>query len=211
MSVPFWDPITDGYEGPTYSDNPWDFVMLGGFMSPGVATVTCKPKLKIDQHKPNGGDGAAVIIRGHEPAKVEVQIKVWTPKQWEILQDLISRVWRRPGKASKQDRPGATGGVKPTGAIDIQHPACSLYGVTAVVLESPTSPEPAAEGGAMVLKFSAVQYIPRSGNATRKAQGSGRPPTPLAPEFQRKNVAGLAPSATDGLPKAPSAPASGSS
>lgn len=210
MPEAFWDLVTDGYDGANYAESDWDFVVLNGIKSPGISVVTCKPSMRIDVQKPSGGDGSPLILRGHNPAKVDIAIEVWTPAQWLLLQEFMDVIWRRPGKDSRQDRPGQkTATIKATGAIEIQHPACRMYGVTAVVIHSPSSPERSPNGG-RILRIDALQYTPQSGNTTRKAQGSGKV-VPVTPELQRpKNVAGLPPSQTDARPFTPVPPSMGS-
>lgn len=108
MAVPFWDLGTDGYDGPDYSEQPWDIIAFVVdqrlLRSPGIATVKCVPREKIDIQKPNGGDVGTIITRGHEPARVDIAIRVWTPTQWQLMQELIAALWRKSGGASRQDR-----------------------------------------------------------------------------------------------------------
>jgi hypothetical protein len=210
MAIPFWDTATDGYEGPVYAKNPWDLVILNGFRSPGVATVKCIPQVKIDLPKEVARDGGPATEKGHVPAKVDIQIKIWTPDQWDAMQNLMEAIWRQPGQKYRLE---LVGGILPqtsttgTGdktkakpAITIAHPCCALYGVTAVMLESPESPDSAPEVGAKIIRLKGVQYIARSNQpADRKVRGAR---VPLAPELQGTKSAPpfKPPSQTDGVP-----------
>lgn len=223
--VPFWDPNKEGYEGPLESDNPWDVVILNGFRSPGIATVKCTPQLKIDLPKKTSTDGGPAIERGHVPAKIEVVIKVWTPDQWTALQELLNNIWRKPGEGFRlenQDGVPVSSSTKVKGkdgkttlkakpAITIAHPCCALWGVTAMLLESPESPEPAPEIGAKIVRLRGMQYIaPSKRPTTKKAAGSG---VKLTPEFKQAHnaVPPDPPSKTDAVPRLPPKPNTGGS
>jgi hypothetical protein len=197
MSVPFWN-VERGQSGPDYATNPWDTCTLNGMKVPGIVTVTVTPREKIDVQKPNGADGGAFIRRGHEPAKVEINVKIWTPNQWKLWQVVLKAIWRQPGKPARQDKPGqAKAAVKEIGAIRISHPACDLYSVGSVVIAEPGSPN-LAERGFMNQKIQALEYLAPKKGATRKTKGAK---VPLTPEFeQAKNAIGPLVSETDAVP-----------
>jgi hypothetical protein len=196
---PFWDSIKDvGYEeDQSRNCNPWDILELNNVRVPGICTVKVIPKVRIEVLKASGRDGGPVIERGHEAARVDIQIKIWTPAQWNLLVEQLGGLWRSPGQQFRtrptKDSKGKV--ITPAeGAIRIHHPACSFARVYAVLFESIESPEPAPEKGAMVIKIKAVQYIPRSDQeATRQVKGtavqrapelggskSGIPPKPVS-------------------------------
>jgi hypothetical protein len=172
--IPFWEtPDAEalpngqlaGYEGKDFPDNPWDQLLLNGAPVPGVSTVKCVPKIRLRTNKTVGHDGGPTIEEGHEAAGVMIAIKIWTPTQWLKLLDILAEIWRRPGS------PIPAGDKK---AVRIWHPACAMWGVAAVLLESPESPDPGPEPGTKVVKIKAVQYIPpKQRNVTRAAKGTG--------------------------------------
>lgn len=240
--IPFWG--GQGADGPDYSDQPWDIITFVVdqriFRSPGIAIVKCVPRERIDQQKPNGGDVGTIITRGHDPARVDITIKVWTSSQWDILQELMDALWRKSGGANRQDRTitkpkilfttaqerqaaSLTGGLNTTtviktsdadatkaAAISISHPATNMFGIGAIVIESPESIEIGTDLiGTMRMK--AIQYNPPSKkNVTRKREGAGRV-AQVAEHQQNRNQGGPPPSKTDGLPALPRTPARGSS
>lgn len=201
--VPFWDSAGDGfdgYEGPDYATNAWDLCTLNGAKVPGITRVKCLPKKKIDIPKSTGRDGGPTTDRGHEAAKIDITITVWTPSQWQKLQVLLRGIWRPPG---------APLGALDMKAITIEHPSCSSppWSVTSILLESMESVDYTPQKGA-VLRIKAVQYIPpKAVDVTRKAAGSG---PALAKEIaQARGSAPPKPSKTDAVPVLPAPPSGG--
>lgn len=202
--VPFWDDPggerPDEYEGKDYADDPWDYVELNGQGVPGVSVVKCTPRVRLKTNKTVGRDGGPTIEEGHEAAKVEIAIKIWTPSQWRLLQRLLRQIWRRPGAPYFQTDDKTRAPDKKTGlvpkvtrpAITIEHPACAMWGVFSILIESPDSPEPAPEIGAKIIRLRAVQYIAKSIEATRKASGTGKRGT-LAPSSKDPKGTPVAP------------------
>lgn len=90
MSVPHWD----GDGGAATAADPanidrrtaWEKVVLGGVTMPGVAEVSVQQGRKIDDRGSPGRNGARLIDRGAEAAKVTIRLKVWTPEQLAQLQ-----------------------------------------------------------------------------------------------------------------------------
>jgi hypothetical protein len=158
--IPFWglsDPIplpegaSLGFDGLDYPKNPWLQLALNDEWVPGKSMVKCIPKIKLKTNKTVGNDGGPTVEEGHEAARVDITITVWTLSQWSILQDLMRKLWRRPGEPVPTD---------PTKkAIKIWAPAVAQWGVTSILIESPESLEPGPESGTMVMKIKAVQYI----------------------------------------------------
>lgn len=207
MAVPFWDEFEEGYEGPLYATEPWDLLVLNGIKVPGISTVKCTPRMKIEIPKETGRDGGPAIERGHDPARVDIAVKIWTPRQWEAMQAVLLAVWRRPGQ---EVRYAARDGklVETTRkAVTIAHPACALYNVSSILIESPDSPEPGPEIGVRVLKMKAVQYIPPSSKpATKKTTGAG---PALAVELQGKRNSIPPPPSTQVVARAAATPLRG--
>lgn len=115
MSVPFWD--LEGAEGPDYAPDPWDTCTLVGIQVPGIVSVKCAPKHRVDVKKAAGKDGGPTIERGLEAAKVQVEITIWTARQWDLLQnEVIPAIWRHAGKATSPL--DVKGGKKQTAPID---------------------------------------------------------------------------------------------
>jgi hypothetical protein len=184
MPVPFWDVVHQdiadkrakaGYSGaepPGYEENealnanPWDRLILNNALVPGVSSVRVSPRFVIDLKKKSGKDGGLIVDKGHESARVDIAITIWTPRQWENLQLLLEQTIRRAGqKLDTKDK---------AKAIPISHPACALWGIAAVVVESAESPEPAPEVGARIIRIRCIQYIvPNSQKVDKAVEGPG--------------------------------------
>lgn len=90
MSLQHWNP--DG--GAALAADPankdrrgvWDIVYLGGRAMPGVAEVTVAQGRKIDDKGSPGRNGARLVDKGSEAAKVTIRIRVWTLAQLAELQ-----------------------------------------------------------------------------------------------------------------------------
>jgi hypothetical protein len=240
--IPFWG--GEGADGPDYSDQPWDIITFVVdqrlLRSPGIAVVKCVPRERIDQQKPNGGDVGTIITRGHDPARVDIAIKVWTASQWEILQELMDALWRKSGGANRQDRTitrptvqfrtaqerqaaalagtlSTTQAIKTSdadatkaAAISMSHPATNMYGIGAIVIEIPESIEIGADLIG-TLRIKAIQYNPPTKkNVTRKREGAGKV-AQVAEHQVNRNQAGPQVSKTDGLPALRPTPGRGSS
>jgi hypothetical protein len=199
--LPFWDPVIDaGYEGPDYADDrPWKLATLNGIKVPGETDVKCVPKVKIDIPKATNRDGGTAIYRGHQPAKVDLTIRIWTPSQWILFQQLLREIWRWPGA------PVPAGSMK---AITIAHPSCALWGISSMLIENPESPEITLEGARF--RIQGLQYIPSKNQAVaKKASGSGPAVAPEIAAARKKNDIPPKPS-TQVVARAPGPPNQGS-
>lgn len=68
-----------------WDDSPdlWDTVLLGGDPLPGIARVTATHGRKLDSKSAPGSNGARIIDKGFQPAKVDITLKLWTKEQLE--------------------------------------------------------------------------------------------------------------------------------
>jgi hypothetical protein len=172
QGLPFWD-IETGYEGPTESGAMWDVCMLNGEKLPGASEVICIPRIRIDIPKKAHRDGGPTIDRGHDAARVDITTELFTPAHWERYQEILRPLWRRPGEPVPKVRRG----------IDIAHPACAMFGVTSIIIESPESPRRGSVPGSRIATLHCLQYIaPKDKPVAKKTDGSGRRAT-LAPHM----------------------------
>lgn len=68
-----------------WDDSPdlWDTLYLGGSPLPGLASVSATHGRKLDSKSAPGTNGARIIDKGYQPAKVDITIKLWTKEQLE--------------------------------------------------------------------------------------------------------------------------------
>lgn len=155
-----WSP---GFEGPTYSANPWDFVYLGipstEPFTPGICRVTVDNSRDVDKKKAAGSDGARVTIHGKEPAKVDIEIIIWTPEQLKALAGLWPVLFP---PAYKKSPP----------AYDAQHPVLSIHGIKSLQFIGGSGPDIDGQGRGS-FKMKALEFLkPGKKNAAKTESGS---------------------------------------
>lgn len=89
-----------GFTGNTYAANPRDFVLIGSYMTPGLAEVKCDKRRDVDKKKIKGADGARLTLAGLQPADVEIRITIWTPEQLRQLEILRAIIFPGPQKVT---------------------------------------------------------------------------------------------------------------
>lgn len=161
-SIPFWDDYrvfaeTNGivtssnFEGPTFSANQWDVVILDGKKLPGICKAHGQPTLGIDKKGSKGRDGLVFTVNGYVPGPIEIESKIWTPDQWLKWQEIIPSIWRRP----------TTGSVKGSAlAISIYYPSFDFAGITQVIIVGLAPPEKGDIPQSMIIKLKALEYLP---------------------------------------------------
>jgi hypothetical protein len=146
-------------EGATYPGNPWDCVRLGGMQVPGLCKVGAQASKRIQQKKQNGNDGATPTLRGYNPAKITLNVRIWTPAQYDAYKSLIAQVWPRAGKGSTIALALAPAAVTQNGAWDIAHPSLSDLGISSMIIEGVTALVPDGTPGVMTSQISGFQYM----------------------------------------------------
>lgn len=68
-----------------WDDSPdlWDTLYLGGSPLPGLASVSATHGRKLDAKSAPGTNGARIVDKGYQPAKVDITLKLWTKEQLE--------------------------------------------------------------------------------------------------------------------------------
>lgn len=99
----------------------WDYILLGGALSPGIAVVTSGGKpYKWDVKEGPGTTGASTTFRGSRLAEPSVQFTIWTREQYEEWWRFVEVFTMDPNK-------------KTLAALDIVHPALNGNGIGSVV------------------------------------------------------------------------------
>lgn len=90
MSVQHWNPDGGASLAADVANKDrrgvWEIVYLGGRPMPGVAEVTVAQGRKIDDKGSPGRNGARLVDKGSEAAKVTIRLRVWTAAQLAELQ-----------------------------------------------------------------------------------------------------------------------------
>lgn len=206
MPLPFWDSNESGYEGPDYAENDWDTIFFNGEQWPGVITAECRTTMKIDVKEPSGGDGSVLIERGYRSGTIVITVKLWTPSQWKLFQELLPKVWRPPGKPwSTEDTKART--MK---GIHVSSAPLGALKIYSILIKDVEGPLMAPEFGARIWRINAVQFFEGKGDVTRKAKGAGHTLTKNGQNIKNEVNTSKPPSKTDGLPVTPTSGASGS-
>jgi hypothetical protein len=200
-----------GISGEVYSSNEWDVVFFDGVPLPGLCDVKGIAELKVDNKKAQGADGSTITITGYNPGPFEVTCKVWTPEQFETLQEAIDRVWNIPRRPLPHDTRAALAKrlKKP---ITIGHPKVTQLEIDYCIVRGISFLEEDSVYGVKVLRFKCQEWRLGGKNVTatpKKAPSrvaeyaSGHEPKSAAPPRPSANAKNLAP----GGPPTP--PASG--
>lgn len=230
--ISFWDQPFDGTapsgEGPTYPNNPWDTVFANGKQIPGICKVKCEPKIQITENKAHGNDGATLVLGGHLPGRVEIDVLLWTADQWDKFQELLPILWRKPYKADKAvvnfaRRSGFAIGIGADvnestialakarnltipqarlyqSAVVVTHPAFDLLSINSVVVEGISTPEDGAIPQSKTIRLLCRQYMPPKGGAPTRVKHT--PQVSVVKELQfTANGGGESPSNTDTGPR----------
>jgi hypothetical protein len=218
MGLPFWGRSLrpgHGFEGPLYATNPHDVVQLGDEKLPGTCSVEALPEHVYDRQKVEGRDGATLVLRGYLPGPIDIEWTLWTEEQWEKAQEVIAKIWRKPGKLAPSE-----GGSKKTAAaaaeatvveeraLDIRHPGLQLLGVQRVVIRGISPPKRGPVPQSRVINIKCLEYVPtpKKKQKPTKVAGSASKLAPVASFLQPKNGLGPSPSATDAKPFGPAPP-----
>lgn len=154
--------------GTVYMSNPWDTVWIGGRFLPGRCSVKCEPLVHFDRKKEKGLDGAKLTLLGYVPGPLQIEILIWTAAQWAAYKKAIVEVlWRQPYKDDvsiariMKERHISKGDAKLfASALQIRYPLLRELGVSTVVVEGLSIPEPGPVDGTRVARIRCQHYMP---------------------------------------------------
>lgn len=141
----------------TSLENPWDVCTLGPNRLPGLVKIRPRRSRKLDKKKPPGSHFATVTNQGYNPGELEIVLLLWTPDQWNALQDMMPSL-----------EPPATQGTG-TPTFDIVHPVAAFRNIKSIIIEEIEGPfESSAVRGGMEMRFKCIQFSPppKNVNAT---------------------------------------------
>lgn len=136
-------------------------VLLGGQELPGIATIKApKRGIKLDIKKAKGSSGATFTVEGYDPAKIEIEIVVWTLEQIQLMSEITQLI-----------EPDASKGLPQP--LTIYHEFTFARAITDVIIESLEGPGNGSKPGEYVYKISAYEWRPEF--AGGKGTGSTTP------------------------------------
>jgi hypothetical protein len=150
-----------------------DFIVLGGFRSPGLAVVkgAGSPR-KWDVRAGYAFTGATVIYTGTDLAKFEVDIFAWEPDHFAAWEVFARAVLSPPVKAA------------PSYSLAIEHPALNNppLSILQVVVEDVTQWAQEADGGGLFARtIKLLQYRAPVPVLVKPAQGPPGSPVAVRP------------------------------
>lgn len=127
-----------------WEDSPdlWDAVYLGDAPLPGVARITANHGRKLDSKSAPGSNGARIIDKGYQPAKVEITLRMWKREQLEAWQRIA------PTLTYRREPPRAAAGASQTKAqaeqarrVELVRASVEAINVTELAAAGATSQE----------------------------------------------------------------------
>lgn len=185
----YWAP---GFDGPTFSTNPWDYIKVGTVYgpytggappdrTPGICRIRLRKEYQVDKKKPIGANGSRNTFHGVDPAEFDIEIEIWTPEQLRQLSTMWAYMFPPAAKGTPI-------------AFDVQHPLFAIHDVKSIQFAAGEGPEirPDRRG---VFRIRAVEFLkPTTANATKTAvQPIGSLYDPATPATPGANPANLAP------------------
>jgi len=162
--VPFWDSeLTQGLDPANGNVSPWDTVKLGGWTLPGRASVDSTRGRRIDVKKVKGQHYATLTFNGYDPARITINLSIWTQGQLDMLAAIMPVL----------EAPPAAYADGTFDALDIVHPSLQLRNITQVLIEEIGSLKASSIKGVWDLKIRCLEYkrIPKA-PASATATGS---------------------------------------
>lgn len=159
--IPFWHESTTGYTDLSASVNdPWCTVKFAGNRVPGICKVTGDGlQFDLQWKKAKGASNYSVAWNGEKPSKINIDVSIYTPTQWENFQKLLVDV---VPKGTKQPPP-----------LAVEHPALLAIGITQIIVESVSPPQVDADGVGHI-QISVSKWFPQQKKISGKA--AAKPP-----------------------------------
>jgi len=155
-----------GFTGRDYDGNPWNVFSFDDIRLPGVSDVKGLPKCKVKSKKAPGSKGNRPTLLGYEPIEFDITCTIWTPSQWDLMQEMIDALWNQP--LSNPRYIGRTKNIDPaqfTHAVD--HPKLQAFNIRYAVITQWGLPHDGKEPGEMVFDIKCLENRdPGSKNVT---------------------------------------------
>lgn len=153
----FWDaPLQssgDKYKlDPPTKLSPWDTVVLGGVVAPGLALVQCRKGKRFDIKLAKGAKVPTMTFIGYELAEIVVTIRIWTQAQ-------LADLWRMAPSLNPPAAPPS--GLDPKNwppPIDIGHPSLQMLGITSVHVQHVGALEPTSVKGVWQMRITCTEF-----------------------------------------------------
>lgn len=159
--------LCPGFVGQTYAANQWDYIQLPQSNSdlipertPGICTVNCDKEIKVDHKKAAGQDGERVTYHGLKPANIDIQILIWTPDQFRVLQN----IWQTYMPLANKSTKASSKTPSSPGPLDIVHPLLQFHGVKSIIILGGNGPAPGPVPRSRIFNIRAQEFYPLQTN-----------------------------------------------
>jgi hypothetical protein len=144
---------------PYWQDDPdaWDKISIAGSPFPGLAKVKASSGRKIDVKPVRGRDGARMKDAGYENAKIDVEIRVSTKADYDLLQPRIDAIHPRQKGTARNP-------------VDVAHPSLSMIGIASAYVTKIHAPEIAND--TVTIKIEMLEWTPQPRSRPRQSGGS---------------------------------------
>ena len=153
-SIPWLYGPTDGL-----SPDPWDTVVLGNVVLPGIATVDIERGPQTNVATLPGQEGARVTLMGNPPANVTISLVSYVKYHLEVLEDLLPGLEAFDPKASNANANG--GGNSYLGrvpkAYEMIHPIAQIRGIKGVIITKIKGPKRGSIPGTLETVFECLE------------------------------------------------------
>ncbi len=134
-SAPFWETSPDS----------WDQIAIAGTTLPGMVIVSGQGiARKIDVKSSPNRDGARIRDRGYDPARFDIEVIVWTERQFSDLLPILEGL--QPKRRGGERQP-----------VDVSHPALAMLGIRSMYVEGVGMPQ--VKSGKLHIPIKAIEWV----------------------------------------------------
>lgn len=127
-------------------NRPWDILLLGGKVMPGIPTVDVELPGGLDVRKPRKGRGAQIVDEGAPPVIIHVKLQINDRAELAEFKALLPML--RPRSKSAQREP-----------VSIDHPNPNFFDVVNVVVSDIRAGMPNAKDG-WIVELKLIEWTP---------------------------------------------------
>jgi hypothetical protein len=145
------------------ASNPWDKVILGGQVLPGLCKVKIGREHKLNVKESAGTHGADVTDQGYKVAQVTITWTIWAPSHWDLAQDVLVNIEPPPKGTPLYQWP----------KFPILNPVCQSRGVNDVGIKAIDGPDDGSVKGTKAITLHCLHWHkPNKQTATNTPQGA---------------------------------------
>lgn len=159
---------------PELAPEAWDGLRLGPKLSlaPGIVTdLRVSRSQRLDVQSRAGANGATIAAQGYEPAKVTIELTLWTARHRKLAAQLLEVLVPKLQKSKPE-------------AIAVYHPTLAMHGIKSLIVQSVEGPSLPKAEGIQTMSLECVEYFPppkaAKSKTTKVTSLAGQVPTYVA-------------------------------